>query len=257
MQFYLLFALTVWTAGKLRCVSSGRLLLIFAALCVGSYPLHIAILDSARSTTGTPLGPALTHSLLAHLPLFALGALSAFLFVVVQRRTKRVTQFIAADVVVGCCVIALAAILGTSLDERVGLRDGRYNFPVVPLLLCIVLAATPFAKYVGRTLELPPLRFLGVISFGIYVYHLPCLGAVVHAMDYGGIDPSAHPAATAACGLALSIAVASFSFYFIEQPILALPRGANRLQSTAGRIPEGKFDLTLDHGRRTGRLVNS
>jgi peptidoglycan/LPS O-acetylase OafA/YrhL len=62
-----------------------------------------------------------------------------------------------------------------------------------------------------RALSLAPLRAIGRISYGLYLYHLP----IYHAL----LLPAAGPA-TVALAIALTFAVATASYWLVERPIL-------------------------------------
>ena len=63
-------------------------------------------------------------------------------------------------------------------------------------------------------LETAPLRWIGRVSYGLYLWHFPVLD-LVRRLELGG-------AATVVVALALSFAVTALSFYFWEQKFVAL-----------------------------------
>jgi lysophospholipase L1-like esterase len=74
----------------------------------------------------------------------------------------------------------------------------------------------------GRALSTPPLRWIGSISYGLYLWHWPVY--VVCAPDRMGIDGTALLLAR----IAITFAFAVSSYYLVEQPIR---RGALRRQA--------------------------
>jgi peptidoglycan/LPS O-acetylase OafA/YrhL len=64
-----------------------------------------------------------------------------------------------------------------------------------------------------------PLRYLGQISFGIYIWHQSLFGVFRTGLDRAGLG---NPVLRYACFYAASIAVAVVSWHFIEAPILRL-----------------------------------
>ena len=67
-------------------------------------------------------------------------------------------------------------------------------------------------------LELRPLRYLGRISYGLYLYHLPTfvfLAAAAHRWA-----PGLQPVAADAIKIAAAVAVAVLSYHLIERPLL-------------------------------------
>ena len=80
---------------------------------------------------------------------------------------------------------------------------------------------------IGRTLTARPVAWLGLISYGIYLYHQPIADAL-----NGGVRSGGHPMlrllwllpATAA----IAIAAAAVSYYVVERPILRFKNWRSR-----------------------------
>lgn len=66
----------------------------------------------------------------------------------------------------------------TPLEDALTLPFGRYAFPVLPVLVTLAIL---FQQDSGllKLLEFAPLRGLGVISLGLYIFHFPCLKLAV------------------------------------------------------------------------------
>jgi len=76
----------------------------------------------------------------------------------------------------------------------------------------------------GTFLALAPLRYLGRMSFGLYLYHMPALLLVLkvcHTFDLP--EPSAGPMRLFVVGM-ITVPVAAFSWHFLEEPINRLKR---------------------------------
>jgi peptidoglycan/LPS O-acetylase OafA/YrhL len=63
-------------------------------------------------------------------------------------------------------------------------------------------------------LKLKPLRYLGKVSYGLYVFHIPVFLFVASALQ--------NPLARLAFEFALTLGIASLSWHFFENPILRL-----------------------------------
>jgi peptidoglycan/LPS O-acetylase OafA/YrhL len=86
--------------------------------------------------------------------------------------------------------------------------------------ICAVLGAIIVADVrqfdlgpLGKLLALPPLRWIGQISYGIYLYHWPIF------VYMNGARTGLSGTALNLARLALTLAVATLSFYLVEQPI--------------------------------------
>lgn len=73
----------------------------------------------------------------------------------------------------------------------------------------------------NRFLEWPPLRYLGKISYGLYVYHFPVLWFSIRVRDLGVVDPFAKPV-IALISFIATLLVASISYKYLEKPLLNL-----------------------------------
>jgi Acyltransferase family len=88
---------------------------------------------------------------------------------------------------------------------------------LVGVVITSVTAATPGP--LGRLLSLGPVRWIGVISYGLYLWHWPVY--VVLNRGRTGLDGPALLAVRLAC----TVAIATLSYYAVELPIR---RGAFR-----------------------------
>jgi peptidoglycan/LPS O-acetylase OafA/YrhL len=96
------------------------------------------------------------------------------------------------------------------------LLNARSPFPglaALPSILGTALIISVPGSWVNRRLlSLPPLAFIGRISYSLYLWHWPLL-AYLHLAAGGSIPPTAIVLA-----LGASFAAAVMSYYFIEQP---------------------------------------
>jgi len=74
--------------------------------------------------------------------------------------------------------------------------------------------------YFARALSLRPLRYIGEVSYGIYLYHALCFLVVTHFVHFhravaGGFEQIVVVSA-------VSVGVAAISYHFFERPILKL-----------------------------------
>ena len=88
-------------------------------------------------------------------------------------------------------------------------------------------------------LSVRPLRYIGAISYGLYLYHLPILYAL--RINPAAVDWHGAPAPLALLAVVLTGLVAVLSFHLIERPLLRLK---NRLR----RAPDGSMGLGIERG---------
>jgi len=117
------------------------------------------------------------------------------------------------------------------LGARKGLRPegALFSYPVLTLLLVNVLwlgLIEVVLASAGRPslglLRLWPLRRLGVISYGLYLYHLPIL---LLTLDLArGLGLPGKPSYIRILGVLMAVPVAALSWRYIERPLLDLKR---------------------------------
>jgi peptidoglycan/LPS O-acetylase OafA/YrhL len=107
--------------------------------------------------------------------------------------------------------------------------DWKRSLFAGPLLLTAVCSAVLIVQgldrssLVARALSIPPLVFLGRISYGLYLWHLPILAAF--GVFGAGLTPVAIPA------VAVAVLAATVSYYVVELP---LRRRWSRRRSSTG-----------------------
>ena len=105
------------------------------------------------------------------------------------------------------------------------LLPNAYQFIWAYTLLNYFFAITIYsvAKHglFNRFLEWPPLRYLGKISYGLYVYHFPVIWFSIRVRDLGVVDPYAKPV-IALISFIATLLVASLSYKYLEKPLLNL-----------------------------------
>ncbi len=224
IQFYWLLPLvllpTAWLARR-RGVA--------AALVIGSYLAHLALMERGdRWCLAAGLSPwvaehptVASHSLLAHLPIFFLGLLAAGLAPWVATTRQSTARAHLADGLVLSLLGATALLLATPLGDLATWPHGRYHWPTVPLALAVVVLLLPRARRATAVLGSYPLRTLGAISYGVYLFHLPCQRLVEKLLEQQGSSPGAAWALFGAASFLLTMVLAAVSYVLIERPLLA------------------------------------
>ena len=228
MQFYLLLPLLLLAARGRRDIG------VVVALGGIAYGAHVWVMRTVTEPVPwpgsdvllwiRPGGAVVSHSLLAHLPHFLLGVATAGAFLRMRARgwLDRPRAALIADIAFSVAACAIFVILGTTIDTRFQIIYGRYTLPVVPLLLVVLVVAAPVSRRTRALLESVPLRGLGTISYGFYLWHMPCLNWVDHMLRTRSMDAADHWLLYGAGGFVLTGVVATVSWLAVERPVLRL-----------------------------------
>jgi peptidoglycan/LPS O-acetylase OafA/YrhL len=90
------------------------------------------------------------------------------------------------------------------------------NFWFSLLIYCVVKE-----RLFVRFLELAPLRYLGKISYGLYVYHLPVIWFSVRVRDLDGME-STPRLPLYFLAFVVTILISSISYHLLEHPLIRL-----------------------------------
>ncbi|HMJ74789.1 MAG TPA: acyltransferase family protein, partial [Iamia sp.] len=114
-----------------------------------------------------------------------------------------------------------------------------YTFLSIALSVVLVLPAVLDRRGTSayhRLLGSAPLRWLGELSYGIYLWHMPVLGLLARRFDIQGRTAAHIPALLGT--LALSTVMAVLSYVLVEQPVRRLSRRAvGSMTAVARRAP--------------------
>ena len=214
-QFYLVWPIFVLLLGKLATRSTRparnrrrfRRLLVAACVLLGvasfvrMITLYVPGSDPTRVYEGTD-----TRAFVILIGA-ALGALSAGAPTVVRR--ARGLLIVIGCVAAAAVVAAIAWVTATSA----WLFGGGYGLVVVLMVVVLAAAAQPDPNPLARLLQLRPLVGLGLISYGVYLWHWPVFLWVTSA-NLGVVGPGLF---AARCAITLGASLASY--YLVEQPI--------------------------------------
>ncbi len=117
------------------------------------------------------------------------------------------------------CAVGLGWVWATASGDSVFLYRGGFLLLAAAVAVVIAASVQPKAGPIGRVLSLPPLRGLGLISYGVYLWHWPIY--LVLTPDRTGWDGYGLFAARVLVTLAISVT----SYRLLEMPVR---RGALR-----------------------------
>jgi peptidoglycan/LPS O-acetylase OafA/YrhL len=128
-------------------------------------------------------------------------------------------------VAAGAVLLGLGWLVGSGAGAPIWL-----DLAFVALVASALLAP---ASWLGRTFSARPLRELGRVSYGIYLFHVPLLGLLRRLSPW----LAEHPGVLFVLGLSASLGAAELSYRYLESPLLrtARHRFSVRLDRPASR----------------------
>lgn len=228
-QFYLVwpFLVLLVIVVRVRWVRVAIFAVLAAASAAAMILLYSPRVDPTRVYYGTD-----THSFG-----LALGAALAVATTGMARHplewprwSRRLLQWVGAVAIVG--LVAIAVVLPT--DAPLTFLGG---LPLVALLSALaILGAIVPGSLLGGVLDVPPLRWVGLRSYGIYLWHWPVL-LLVTAAEPHWQDAPATRWLIGAVALAITVAAAAASYQFVEHPIrrLGFRKWAKRMWGPGSR----------------------
>ncbi len=205
-QFYLVWPMIVYGVLRWRRGSVGALAAVAGAIAIGSTVLMVSLYnpngDPSRVYYGTDTR---VSSLLVGALLAMFATKHTFGKTIFERRSLHVASVLAVG--------ALGFMWVTTTDGPSWLYLG--GFLVAALLVAVVIADVSQEQMgpVAKVMSLRPLRWIGAISYGLYLWHWPIY--VFLSPVRTGLDD----AALFAVRLAATFIVATLSYYLVEQPI--------------------------------------
>lgn len=127
-----------------------------------------------------------------------------------------------------------------SLAARVGISTGEYlgEYLLAGVIAALILLPAVFGDDNGglprRIMGHPVLAWLGLVSYGIFLWHYPVL---VGLLDLGAADwwPQMAFPVLAVVGLGVTIACAALSYYLVERPLMRRKPGLKDSPQVRGK----------------------
>ena len=155
---------------------------------------------------------------------FLFGVLLAKLWAIARAREpgSPVPVWQRPQVATAACGLALAGLVATAAWAFRAHIEQPLARPLYGLFLAVIVYGVCFGYPVlRRPLECLPLRFIGWVSFGVYLFNLPVSAVVSSKLDLSGLGRWTQFAGYFAATTAVSVAAATVSWLFVERAFLA------------------------------------
>jgi peptidoglycan/LPS O-acetylase OafA/YrhL len=174
-------------------------------------------------------------TLLGCIDSFAVGGLVAYLGQrQILHRMWQSKRLLFAMPLIGCACFFLGRALMTLPENNVWLALTE-SIDAIFLAWLLAAAVTGMNARYARILSWAPLVYLGKISYGIYVYHVFIIILVSPLLVPYGMSEDHNALGRIAILLALTLAMSSLSWHWLEQPFLAWK---NAMAAGRKRVPE-------------------
>jgi peptidoglycan/LPS O-acetylase OafA/YrhL len=225
LSFYLLLPVYAWLLSRVwrgRPRRQRQLdITLLVTLAVASIGAHTLLAHTSH--------PTLTYSLPGTFYLFAAGMALAVLSVandrghalagVITCAQRRPWLFILAAI-----VVLLTISFGTA-RETSGAVSPEYGVVGLLLLFPLVFADRPGTRF-ARTFGNGVLPWLGLVSYGLYLWHVPVIEQVSQLVASDG--STLRFLAQIVVSIIIATALAAASYYVVERPFLKLKPGIRR-----------------------------
>ena len=202
-QFYLSLPLTI------RYISRSRLWWIVAAMIAGAPLLRLMVSPFA----GYVLMPCRMDALGLGLTV-ALATRDAKLWETIRRHQNFVY------LALGSILLAVFGLLMTGFTPFTKSMLGL-EYSLLALLYFLLLLSTLLNRRIEGVFSFAPLRYFGMIAYGLYLLHFLCISAVQAFAQHFYSGPSGWAKlGISASGVVLAITLAAMSWEFLEKPLI-------------------------------------
>ena len=205
-QFYLIWPLLL--VGGLRWLGRRRMFVLTGLGALASTGLMWALYDPNLDPSRVYYGTDTRSSTLL------VGALLAFAWPATRLRATASVR--ARNLLDGIGVVALVGILAVfwrASDYQPWLYRGGFLLVAICAGLLVAVAVHPAAR-LGAILGCRPLRWIGVRSYGIYLWHWPIM-----ELTRPRVDVPWHGPLLVLAQIGVTVAIAAASYRYVEHPV--------------------------------------
>ena len=209
-QWYLVWPVALLLLLRIGAGRRWAVIGLTGALAMGSALLMAALFDPGGDPSRVYYGTDTRAQALL------LGAVLAMLVMRPRRRPRQASATASLIALEGAGILAAVYLgwLWTHVaDTSTWLYTGGFLVEGVAVAALIAAATRPYSPILGPVLSLAPLRAVGQISYGLYLWHWPVYVYLTPART--GLDDLS----LLAVRLAVTFALALASFRLVEQPI--------------------------------------
>lgn len=237
-QFYLVLPLMLLLAFAVQTSRFWRAM-PFAVLSIGSAALMAVMALEGGNATRIYFGSD-THT-------FGLFMGVTLALTVHEAQLTHWAGWVKQLVTLTATAAGLAVLVWLALTLREGSPEsfaGGFQLASVAALL-IVWAITRPGAWVGRALDVAPMRWIGERSYGIYLWHWPVL-VLIAAVPTPWARTTDAMWMNGTLALLITLPLAILSYRFVEQPVRRLGlRGAVRTAIRSLRVPTGRKPVAV------------
>ena len=230
LAFYALLPAFAFSLRHLAGCSPGRRLsvdlAVFAAVSALSVLARATLTNRINAGVASPIGWTLILTLPLYLAWFAVGMAFASLSAYSAQRQRQFRWLAFASSHPTALWVLATVLFAVLVATTPTLTSGEFpTHHILTLLVAGALvfpAAFPAADGRGipaRLLALRPVAWVGLVSYGIYLWSTPIQQTLVHLGVLGGSFPFFRLAITT---LVFAVLAGAFSYYVVERPFLRL-----------------------------------
>ncbi|MCC7117925.1 MAG: acyltransferase [Anaerolineales bacterium] len=221
-QFYLLWPLLIFLTPRdkfkrlcLTAIGAGFSLRLIISLIYRTQALPWLLTDPQQAVNVLPF---------SHLDAFAFGAYISR-FELPRPRLQLLSLSILIPLLgLGADYLSkgsVSAALGYDLPLT-GYYKEVWGYTLLNYFFAVLIYCVAKTNLLTRFLESPPLKYLGKISYGLYVYHYGIIAIFVAIFHKYGLDYALRSPQMFVSAFSATLAIASLSFYLLEKPLILL-----------------------------------